>query len=304
VTATTALFAVLALWLLIGVGCSFVMARRGHDPWSWGALGALFGPLIVPVALSVSRRDRVLATDVRITHTGVPGPGDVSVLVGVDGSADAEDAACDTVRLFGDRLGRVVIATVLDYDAAATEHHTEAGIYMVEAKRVLDDVAEVFTGLDPDRVVLTGRPADALLAYAREHDVDLVVVGARGRGLSKSVLGSVVERVVRQPDIPVLVGGVPDASGRLGGGRVAVRSSATAEDTADASFAGPNAAARRVRTIVSSRRLSAPEPHGSDRSGDTEDTHDGSDVGCAHNDPRRAGRTDRQRRKAGGVARA
>ena len=57
-TATTFLFVVMLCWLTIGVITAFVMARRGHDPWPWGVLGATLGPIVVPVAVAATRRTR------------------------------------------------------------------------------------------------------------------------------------------------------------------------------------------------------------------------------------------------------
>lgn len=48
-------------------------------------------------------------------------------------------------------------------------------------------------------------PADAVVAYAREHGVDLIVTGTHGRtGLSRAVIGSVAEKIVRTAPCPVL----------------------------------------------------------------------------------------------------
>ncbi len=47
---------------------------------------------------------------------------------------------------------------------------------------------------------------EALCDYARDHGVDLVVVGAQGRtGLSRILIGSVAERIARQAPCSVLV---------------------------------------------------------------------------------------------------
>lgn len=55
-------------------------------------------------------------------------------------------------------------------------------------------------------VRLYGRPADALVAYAAENQVDLIVMGTRGmRGLQKLRLGSVSERVLKLAACPVMV---------------------------------------------------------------------------------------------------
>jgi nucleotide-binding universal stress UspA family protein len=54
--------------------------------------------------------------------------------------------------------------------------------------------------------VLHGPPADTIVAYAREHGHDLIVIGSHGRtGVSRWLLGSVAERVVRRATCPVLV---------------------------------------------------------------------------------------------------
>jgi nucleotide-binding universal stress UspA family protein len=48
--------------------------------------------------------------------------------------------------------------------------------------------------------------ADAIVAYAREHDIDLIVMTTHGRsGLSRLVFGSVAESVVRHTPCPVLL---------------------------------------------------------------------------------------------------
>jgi len=50
-----------------------------------------------------------------------------------------------------------------------------------------------------------GNPYEEILAAARESEVDLIVMGTHGRtGLSRAVLGSVAEKVVRLSPVPVL----------------------------------------------------------------------------------------------------
>jgi len=51
-----------------------------------------------------------------------------------------------------------------------------------------------------------GTPAAAIVEYAADHDVDHIVVGSHGRGgISRIVLGSVAESVVRNAPVPVTV---------------------------------------------------------------------------------------------------
>ena len=53
--------------------------------------------------------------------------------------------------------------------------------------------------------VLTGRPAEAIVDYAKEIDAQMIVIATRGQsGLAHVMLGSVAEGVVRTADCPVL----------------------------------------------------------------------------------------------------
>ncbi len=51
-----------------------------------------------------------------------------------------------------------------------------------------------------------GQPARSIIAFAREHGVDLIVIGSRGLGSIESfLLGSVSHKVTGLADCPVLV---------------------------------------------------------------------------------------------------
>lgn len=80
--------------------------------------------------------------------------------------------------------------------------------YAMEA--ALDHVRDLANRLETDGVevasfVRLGRPVDEILAFAREHEADAIVMGTHGRtGLSHWMAGSVTERVVRASHVPVL----------------------------------------------------------------------------------------------------
>jgi universal stress protein A len=116
------------------------------------------------------------------------------ILVATDFSDSAEaalDVAVDYARAFHARLhllhvfiGAEVDATQLLADAAA-----KAG----------PDVPVTIAGT-------RGDPAEEILGYAGRHTIDVIVVGTHGRtGVSRVLLGSVAERVVRGARCPVLV---------------------------------------------------------------------------------------------------
>ena len=188
-------------WAAIGGVSALVMGRRGYAPFSWLVLGAVLGPLVVPLAFSRTRQARQLS---RGTDLGMR-RGPVDVLVGIDGSAESIAAATAVSVLLGDRLGRLTLATVVDYDAAlggdAGETHRAARLVLAQA---VEAVAES-VGHEVDAVVLAGKPADVLAAHATDGGYDLIAVGRRGRGVTKLFLGSVATRLARGAPTSVLV---------------------------------------------------------------------------------------------------
>lgn len=60
-------------------------------------------------------------------------------------------------------------------------------------------------GSDYHLYLLEGEVAPSILNFAREKDIDLIVVGTHGRGgLGKAIMGSVSEQVFRGSPVPVL----------------------------------------------------------------------------------------------------
>ena len=81
--------------------------------------------------------------------------------------------------------------------------------------RELQDAAERALSQLPDeewcsrvsivRATRQGPPFVEIIRYARENDIDLMILGTHGRsGLAHVLLGSVAERVVRKSPCPVL----------------------------------------------------------------------------------------------------
>ena len=66
-------------------------------------------------------------------------------------------------------------------------------------------------------VTRAGTPSDEILAAARQHQCDLIVMGSQGlRGVSKLFFGSTTEAVLRKAEIPVLA--IPPRTGGAGAG--------------------------------------------------------------------------------------
>ena len=68
------------------------------------------------------------------------------------------------------------------------------------------DAAGVSVTTDHTVAYERGQEARGIIDYADENDVDLIVMGSHGRtGVSRVLLGSVAEKVVRRAPVPVLV---------------------------------------------------------------------------------------------------
>ena len=76
-----------------------------------------------------------------------------------------------------------------------------------EARRRLKTFvpAEEAQGLDWETVIRQGEPFLEVIRFAKEQDVDLIVIGTHGRsGFEHIVFGSTAEKVVRKAPCPVL----------------------------------------------------------------------------------------------------
>lgn len=73
---------------------------------------------------------------------------------------------------------------------------------------ILEDAASQATerGVGVETTLLYGPPADRIISYADEHDVDAIYIGHRGMSERlEGLLGSVAKRVVERATVPVTV---------------------------------------------------------------------------------------------------
>lgn len=196
-SATEIFLIVLAAWVTIGVTLAIAMGRRGHNAFQWLVVGAILGPLALPLAWS-SVRDEPL-TRARPLAQAVAAGGTVDVLVGIDGSSEASNALRTTIELVGGNLGRLTIASVV-----ALDDSPQARIDEQRAVELLEAAASAAEAHPPGRVLLSGQPADALIRHATEQGYDMLAVGRRGGGATKALLGSTASRVANG-HLPVLI---------------------------------------------------------------------------------------------------
>ncbi|ELY47206.1 universal stress protein [Natronorubrum bangense] len=137
-----------------------------------------------------------------------------SVLVPTDGS-DAAEAALERAIAIADREGATVhVLTVMDTTSGPLSFGIDDIHELEDVKeRLVADLAASADDHDIDvtGAVRRGRPAEEIITYAAEHDIDQIVLGRTGRGaVTEALLGSTADQVVRTATVPVLV--VPDAT--------------------------------------------------------------------------------------------
>jgi nucleotide-binding universal stress UspA family protein len=77
---------------------------------------------------------------------------------------------------------------------------------MAALKRLGQTAAQLMPPrLHAENAVLTGKPAEAILALAGKNSIDLIVLTTKGRdGLKRALVGSTAEQIMRRAPCPVM----------------------------------------------------------------------------------------------------
>lgn len=137
------------------------------------------------------------------------------ILVPIDGSQPAYEAFEYAVRELPDAT---LVALTVSNPAEMSTGGTEMGMASyadewmeIEEQRAKERFERVGAiaeehGVAAETETVVGRPARAIVEFAEDHDVDGIVMGSHGRdGVSRLLLGSVAESVIRRAPCPVTV---------------------------------------------------------------------------------------------------
>lgn len=136
------------------------------------------------------------------------------LLCPIDGSENSIEALDAAARFAADQQADLTICTVVDAARAAAMAFGDprmTGACMdameSEATAMLQDAAVRVQGVTPAKTVaIQGLPVDSVVEYAASNGCDLIVMGSHGRsGISRALLGSVAEGVLRHATVPVLI---------------------------------------------------------------------------------------------------
>ena len=139
------------------------------------------------------------------------------ILVPVDGSAGARQAAQAAAQLAGKTGGSITLLHVVEIPPTVLAATEAAGLIGAEtldregyegASTIITETREALS-LPEDRVgddVVSGHPAEAICRTAEEGDYDLIVIGSRGLSdVAAFFLGSVSGRVSQHAPCSVLI---------------------------------------------------------------------------------------------------
>jgi nucleotide-binding universal stress UspA family protein len=142
------------------------------------------------------------------------------ILVPVDGSETSTRAVVAALQMARENGGRIRLVHALDELAYLSGYEYSADLLKAardQGARVLEDAQTMASSAgvpaDGKLVETAGRRLGELVAEeARNWEADLVVVGTHGRrGMSRILLGSGAEQVLRMAPVPVLAVRTPEA---------------------------------------------------------------------------------------------
>jgi nucleotide-binding universal stress UspA family protein len=140
------------------------------------------------------------------------------ILVPVDGSRPSSRGLAEALKLARSQKARVCLLHVVDERAVALSPEA-GGVYLDRLLNVMREsgkkilaqaaLAARARGVKASTVLvenITRSVADVVIAQARKWHADLIVIGTHGRrGVSRLVMGSDAENVVRTAPVPVLL---------------------------------------------------------------------------------------------------
>jgi len=136
------------------------------------------------------------------------------IVVGYDGSPSAHAA----LALAIDNVAHGKLFVVHAYEAPGdfwgTEHYQELlDLALRRGRAVLDGVVEDdprLATIDYETELIAGRPAEVLARVADARGADSIIIGTRGFGRVRAVLGSVAHELLHEAACPVTV--IPEAA--------------------------------------------------------------------------------------------
>lgn len=126
------------------------------------------------------------------------------ILVPVDGSEPNLKAIEEAKAMAVNSESKIILLHVVDVDYLLD--HSILNELKEQKAKILNDAYEQFIGLDVEKYLVLGDPAEEIMKKAKEDDIDLIIMAKRGlTGLKRYLIGSVTSKVVTHTDVPILI---------------------------------------------------------------------------------------------------
>ena len=125
---------------------------------------------------------------------------------GSEGAAEVLHHASELAHWADATIQMLYVADTTRDSVTVVEGHTVDALAQ-QGEDIVDEAAKTLDtlGVSYDTDVVQGNPAPTIVEYAERYDQDLVVMPTHGReGVSRYLIGSVSEKVVRLSSVPVL----------------------------------------------------------------------------------------------------
>lgn len=203
-SAAAALLAWTVIVIVSMVVVSYLARRWGHDPFGWALIAAAIGPIAIVALIGTHGADVARPRAFERVSDGRDG-GD-AILAAVDGSPAGARIARYIIDLHQPDVRPMLLLVLPREDVERTDpvNKAERDAHIeratAEPVRILRDA-----GLPASVIVGYGVPGEEIVRCAAEQGVAAIAVGRRGAGLTRALLGSVSEYVVRHARQPVVV---------------------------------------------------------------------------------------------------
>lgn len=136
-----------------------------------------------------------------------------NIVIATDGSENTQRAISYGIELAKLSGATVHALHVVDISSTVSNNWTVgkktiSEMMKSEGENILSEVKKIGkdSGVEVKEVLLEGHPVKEIIYFAKNNNIDLIVMGTLGKsGLDRLLIGSVAEKVVRGSKVPVMV---------------------------------------------------------------------------------------------------
>lgn len=138
------------------------------------------------------------------------------ILIATDGSENTKKAisyGLEIARISGAKVYTLYVVDMSSFFSMSMDpmdpgYHEMYNYLQKEGEEATREVKEAgnAAGIEVEEIVAEGHPSNEIINYAKDNNIDLIVMGTLGKtGIDKFLLGGVAEKVIRNSRTPVMI---------------------------------------------------------------------------------------------------